>query len=36
VWHAGLSIRLSDVQVTRDLRTWINSGLMTLFFLAER
>ena len=36
VWHAGFSIRLSDVQVTRDLRTWINSGLMTLFFLAER
>jgi Na+/H+ antiporter NhaA len=33
VWHAGFSIRLGDAQVTRDLRTWINSGLMTLFFL---
>jgi Na+/H+ antiporter NhaA len=22
-----------DLQVTRDVRTWINSGLMTLFFL---
>ena len=33
VWHADFSIRLGDMQVTRDLRTWINSGLMTLFFL---
>jgi Na+/H+ antiporter NhaA len=33
VWHAEFSIRLSDAHVTRDLRTWINSGLMTLFFL---
>ncbi len=33
IWHATFSIRLGDVQVTRDLRTWINSGLMTLFFL---
>ncbi|HEX5406206.1 MAG TPA: Na+/H+ antiporter NhaA [Pseudonocardiaceae bacterium] len=33
VWHTGLSIRLGDFGVTRDLRTWINSGLMTLFFL---
>jgi Na+/H+ antiporter NhaA len=33
VWHAGFSMRLSDAQVTRDLRTWTNSGLMTLFFL---
>jgi len=36
VWHGGFSIRLSDVQVTRDLRTWINSGLPTLYFLVER
>ena len=35
VWHAD-SIRPSDVQVTRDLRTWINTGLPTLFFLVER
>ncbi len=33
VWRTHLSIRLGDVGVTRDLRTWINSGLMTLFFL---
>jgi Na+/H+ antiporter NhaA len=33
VWHTGLSVRLGNVGVTRDLRTWINSGLMTLFFL---
>ena len=33
VWHAHFSIRLGDMQVDRDLRTWINSGLMTLFFL---
>jgi Na+/H+ antiporter NhaA len=32
-WHARFSIRLGDMQVTRDVRTWINSGLMTLFFL---
>ena len=36
VWHGGFSIRLSDVQVTRDLRTWISSGLPTLYFLVER
>jgi Na+/H+ antiporter NhaA len=33
VWRTHLSIRLGDVGVTRDLQTWINSGLMTLFFL---
>jgi Na+/H+ antiporter NhaA len=33
VWHASFSIRLGHMHVTRDLRTWINSGLMTLFFL---
>ncbi len=33
VWHTTLSIRLGDVGLGRDLRTWINSGLMTLFFL---
>jgi Na+/H+ antiporter NhaA len=31
-WHARFSIRLGDTQVTRDLRTWINSGSMMLFF----
>jgi Na+/H+ antiporter NhaA len=33
VWHTSLSIRIGRFGVTRDLRTWINSGLMTLFFL---
>ncbi len=33
VWDTKLSLRLGDASVVRDLRTWINSGLMTLFFL---
>jgi Na+/H+ antiporter NhaA len=33
VWHTTFSIHLGRFGVTRDLRTWINSGLMTLFFL---
>ncbi len=32
-WDATLSLRLGDVGVVRDVRTWVNSGLMTLFFL---
>jgi Na+/H+ antiporter NhaA len=32
-WHTTLSLRIGGVHLTRDLRTWINSGLMTLFFL---
>jgi Na+/H+ antiporter NhaA len=32
-WHTELSFRVGGVGVTRDLRTWVNSGLMTLFFL---
>ena len=32
-WHNSFSIRVGDIGITRDLRTWINSGLMTLFFL---
>jgi Na+/H+ antiporter NhaA len=32
-WHSNFSIRLGHMQVTHDVRTWINSGLMTLFFL---
>ncbi len=32
-WRTPLSLRLGNVGVVRDLRTWINSGLMTLFFL---
>jgi Na+/H+ antiporter NhaA len=33
VWSTDLSIRLGTVGTTHDLHTWINSGLMTLFFL---
>jgi Na+/H+ antiporter NhaA len=33
VWHATFSIRLGRFGVARDLRTWINSGLMAFFFL---
>nr|WP_225947603.1 Na+/H+ antiporter NhaA [Plantactinospora soyae] len=33
VWETELSIRLGDAGVALDLRTWVNSGLMTLFFL---
>jgi Na+/H+ antiporter NhaA len=33
VWRESLSIRLGDVGFTYDLQTWVNSGLMTFFFL---
>jgi Na+/H+ antiporter NhaA len=33
VWGTRLSIRLGGDGLTWDLRMWINSGLMTLFFL---
>jgi Na+/H+ antiporter NhaA len=32
LWHTTMSIRLGDHGVTQDLRGWVNSGLMTLFF----
>jgi Na+/H+ antiporter NhaA len=32
-WHTTLSIRLGSVGLALDLRHWINSGLMTFFFL---
>lgn len=32
LWHTTLSVRFGDHAVTQDLRGWINSGLMTLFF----
>ena len=32
-WRTELSLRLGDVGVALDLRTWVNSGLMTFFFL---
>jgi Na+/H+ antiporter NhaA len=33
VWSTVLSIRLADWGVALNLRNWINSGLMTIFFL---
>ncbi|RAO61109.1 Na(+)/H(+) antiporter NhaA [Micromonospora saelicesensis] len=32
VWRTQLSLRLGHLELSRDLHTWINSGLMTLFF----
>ncbi|MEZ0075418.1 Na+/H+ antiporter NhaA [Planotetraspora sp. GP83] len=33
VWGTGLSIRLGGWGVSQDLRHWVNTGLMTFFFL---
>jgi Na+/H+ antiporter NhaA len=33
VWDTDLSVRIGDVGVSMDLRLWVNSGLMTFFFL---
>ena len=33
VWTTPFGLRLGDSSVTRELRTWVNSGLMTFFFL---
>src|SRR6185503_2821501 len=33
IWQTDLSIRLGSHGVTQDLRTWVNNGLMTFFFL---
>src|SRR5436305_5348896 len=33
VWSTVLSIRIGSAGIAADLRTWINEGLMTLFFL---
>jgi Na+/H+ antiporter NhaA len=32
-WRTVLSISLGDTGITMDLRDWVNSGLMTFFFL---
>lgn len=32
-WGIPFSVRLGDLEVAHDLRTWVNSGLMTLYFL---
>jgi Na+/H+ antiporter NhaA len=31
-WHTKLSIQLGNAGVALDLRNWVNSGLMTIFF----
>ncbi len=33
VWHTHLSVELGDHGLSLDLREWVNSGLMTIFFL---
>ncbi len=33
VWTTPFGFRLGDSSLTRELRTWVNSGLMTFFFL---
>jgi Na+/H+ antiporter NhaA len=33
VWETHLSVRLGSHAIDMDLREWVNSGLMTLFFL---
>ena len=33
LWQTTFSVRLGRIGITHDLQTWINSGLMTLFFL---
>ena len=33
VWHTTVAIRVGRSGVSHDLRYWLNSGLMTLFFL---
>ncbi len=32
-WRTEFTVRLGSMQASHDLRDWINSGLMTLFFL---
>jgi Na+/H+ antiporter NhaA len=32
VWRTQLSIQVGDSGISQDLREWVNSGLMTLFF----
>ena len=33
VWHTPVSLRMGGVGLSQDLHGWINSGLMTFFFL---
>ena len=33
LWSTDFAVRFGAMGITEDLRTWVNSGLMTLFFL---
>ena len=33
IWQTQLALRLGDLEFGQDLRSWVNNGLMTLFFL---
>jgi Na+/H+ antiporter NhaA len=33
LWSTTLSVRAGDVELAKDLRRWVNDGLMALFFL---
>lgn len=33
LWHADLSVRIGDWTLSKDLRGWVDEGLMALFFL---
>ncbi|GEL17141.1 Na+/H+ antiporter NhaA [Pseudonocardia asaccharolytica] len=34
LWHAELALRLGGAEFARDLRHWVNDGLMVLFFFS--
>lgn len=33
IWHSTLKIGIGDISITKDLRHWIDEGLMAFFFL---
>jgi NhaA family Na+:H+ antiporter len=33
LWSTSLSVQVGEAELSRDLRHWVNDGLMTLFFL---
>jgi len=33
LWHTTLSIGLGHLSISQSLQRWVNSGLMTFFFL---
>ncbi len=32
-WHQTLTVGIGDVNISEDLRNWVNDGLMTIFFV---